>query len=189
MTLSTLYLLLSSSPSFSLCIILFFFSDGLCEVQLKFVGVFLASGATYRAKVWDFWGVVVILAPFSSHSFFFFFFFFGILTQLMFISSKTLGILQRIGRRPTTSWYCSFWVFPFHFTSRFFKPSSSAASSLSLVPLSNRCGTLTKSTLLRAPASLLAHHLVSTPFGEQPPCWHIARCLALIPFVTAQVHR
>ena len=33
----------------------------------------------------------------------------------------------------------------------------------------------------RGPASLLAHHLVSTPFGTQPPLWHIARCLALIP--------
>ena len=39
---------------------------------------------------------------------------------------------------------------------------------------------------LLGPASLLAHCLVSTPFGEQPPHWHVARCLALIPFVTAQ---
>ena len=43
--------------------------------------------------------------------------------------------------------------------------------------------------LLRGLASLLAHRLMSTPFGEQPPHRHIARCLALIPFVTAQAHR
>ena len=30
--------------------------------------------------------------------------------------------------------------------------------------------------------SLLAHCLVSTPFREQPPRWHIVQCLALIPF-------
>ena len=36
---------------------------------------------------------------------------------------------------------------------------------------------------LRGPASL-AHRLVSTPFGEEPPYWHLAR----IPFATAQAH-
>ena len=44
-------------------------------------------------------------------------------------------------------------------------------------------------TSLSLSLSLLAHRLMSTPFGEQPPRWHIARCLALIPFVTAQAHR
>ena len=66
-------------------------------------------------------------------------------------------------------------------------PASSLA--LTLVPFSNRYETPTKFTLLRDPASLLVHHIVSTPFGEQPPRWQIAQCLALIPFVTAQVHR
>ena len=33
----------------------------------------------------------------------------------------------------------------------------------------------------------LTHCLMSTPFGEQSPRWHIAQWLALIPFVTAQV--
>ena len=42
---------------------------------------------------------------------------------------------------------------------------------------------------LRGPASLLEHRLLSTPFGAQPPRWHIAWCLALIAFVTAQAHR
>ena len=41
---------------------------------------------------------------------------------------------------------------------------------------------------LQVPAFSLAHRLVSTPVGVQSP-WHIARCLALIPFVTAQTHR
>ena len=45
-----------------------------------------------------------------------------------------------------------------------------------------------QSTPLRGPASLLAHRLVSTPFGEQPPRWLIVRCLTLILFVMAQVH-
>ena len=36
---------------------------------------------------------------------------------------------------------------------------------------------------------LLAHRLVSTPLGAQPPRWHLAQCLALIPFVTTQAHR
>ena len=58
------------------------------------------------------------------------------------------------------------------------------------------------STPLRGTASLLAHRPVSSsslgfpfqalclpPFGEQPPRWHIAPCLALIPFVTGQAHR
>ena len=39
------------------------------------------------------------------------------------------------------------------------------------------------------PASLVAHRLVSTPFGEEREGWHIVRCLALIPFVTTQIHR
>ena len=39
------------------------------------------------------------------------------------------------------------------------------------------------------PTSLLAHRLVSTPFGEQREGLHIVRCLALIPFVTTQAHR
>ena len=64
-------------------------------------------------------------------------------------------------------------------------PPSEPPSSLALVTFSNRCGTL-QSTLLRGPASLLAHRLMSTPFESQPPRWHIARCVALIPFVTAQ---
>ena len=38
-------------------------------------------------------------------------------------------------------------------------------------------------------ASLLAHRLVSTPFGEGREGWHIVQCLALIPFVTTQIHR
>ena len=42
---------------------------------------------------------------------------------------------------------------------------------------------------LQGPTSLLAHHLMSIPFREQPPRWHIFRCLALIPFVTVQAHR
>ena len=32
--------------------------------------------------------------------------------------------------------------------------------------------------LLRGPASLLAHRLMFTPFKENPPRWHIVRCLA-----------
>ena len=74
---------------------------------------------------------------------------------------------------------------------------------LTLVPFSNRCGTTTKSTSFRAqrptssltlipfsnqfgttpkstpwgPLFLLAHCLVSTPFGEQLPRWHIAQYL------------
>ena len=42
---------------------------------------------------------------------------------------------------------------------------------------------------LWGPVSLLAHRLVSTPFVEQREGWHIVRCLALIPFVTTQIHR
>ena len=42
---------------------------------------------------------------------------------------------------------------------------------------------------LQGPMSLLAHRLVSTPFRVQHPRWHIAQCLALIPFVTMQSHR
>ena len=38
-----------------------------------------------------------------------------------------------------------------------------------------------------SPTDVGSHN--SSPFGVQPPCWHITRCLALIPFVTAQVHR
>ena len=38
------------------------------------------------------------------------------------------------------------------------------------------------------PVSLLAHHLVSTLFGEQPPRWHIVQRRALMPFVTIQAH-
>ena len=38
--------------------------------------------------------------------------------------------------------------------------------------------------LIRGLASLLAHSLVFTPFEVQLPHWHIAQCLALIPFVT-----
>ena len=36
--------------------------------------------------------------------------------------------------------------------------------------------------------SSLAYRPVSTPFRTQRPCWPIARCLALIPFVTVQAH-
>ena len=57
----------------------------------------------------------------------------------------------------------------------------------SFVLFPNQWGT-SQSTPLRGPASLLAHRLVPTPFGEQPPRWHIVRCLTLIPFVTAQIH-
>ena len=39
---------------------------------------------------------------------------------------------------------------------------------------------------LQGLAFLSVHRLVSTPFKEEPPRWHIVRCLALIPFVTAQ---
>ena len=39
------------------------------------------------------------------------------------------------------------------------------------------------------PVSLLAHCLVSTPFGEQREGWHIVRCLVLIPLVMTQIHR
>ena len=53
-------------------------------------------------------------------------------------------------------------------------PLHGPAFSLALVPFSSRCGTPTKFT-----------SCVSNPFGEQREGWHI-RCLALIPFVTAQ---
>ena len=53
-------------------------------------------------------------------------------------------------------------------------PIQGPTSSLTLILFSNRCGTPTKSTSLRGPASLLAHHLVSALFGEQPLRWHIA---------------
>ena len=46
-----------------------------------------------------------------------------------------------------------------------------------------------QSTSLQDPTTLLAHRLVSTPFGAQPPCWHIAWCLTLIPFIAAQTYR
>ena len=62
-------------------------------------------------------------------------------------------------------------------------PPRSPASSLTLVSFSNRCGTL-QFTPLRDLASLLAYRFVSTPFGAQPPHWHIAH-LALILFVSA----
>ena len=68
-------------------------------------------------------------------------------------------------------------------------PLQGPTSSLALVPFFNQCGTPTNFTLLRGPSVLAGTPPVSTPFGEQPPCWHIARCLALIPFVTAQAHR
>ena len=55
-------------------------------------------------------------------------------------------------------------------------PPSGLASSLALFSSSNRCGTTPKSTTLWGPASLLAHRLVSTPFGEQREGWHIVRC-------------
>ena len=42
-------------------------------------------------------------------------------------------------------------------------PLRGPTSSLALFPSSNRCGTAPKSTPLWAPASLLAHRLVSTP--------------------------
>ena len=38
------------------------------------------------------------------------------------------------------------------------------ASSLALIPFSNRCGTTTKFTPLQGPAYLLAYRLVCTPF-------------------------
>ena len=59
-------------------------------------------------------------------------------------------------------------------------PLQGPASSLALIPFSNRCGTLTKFAPFWDLVSLLAH--------KQPPRRHIARCLALIPFVTAQTH-
>ena len=37
-------------------------------------------------------------------------------------------------------------------------------------------------------SSLSTHGLMSIPFGAQPPYWHIARSLSLIPFVTSQTH-
>ena len=58
------------------------------------------------------------------------------------------------------------------------------ASSLAFVLFSIQCGTPPIHPF-RGLASLLAHCLVSTPFGAQPPRWHIARCLALISFLTS----
>ena len=55
-----------------------------------------------------------------------------------------------------------------------FTPLQGPASSLALVPFSNRCGT-SQSTPLGGPASLLAHHLVSTPL------WGSASSLAHHP--------
>ena len=47
-----------------------------------------------------------------------------------------------------------------------------------------------KSTPLWGPAFLVAHRLVSTPFGEQREGWRLAhRYLVMIPFVTIQIHR
>ena len=65
---------------------------------------------------------------------------------------------------------------------------SGPTSFLSLVPFFNRRGT-PKSTSIRGPTSLLAHRLVSTPLQAQSPRWHVARRLALIPFVAGQIHR
>ena len=45
-----------------------------------------------------------------------------------------------------------------------------SASSLALIPFSNRRGT-SQLTPLQGPASLLVHRLVSTPFEAQPPRW------------------
>ena len=51
-------------------------------------------------------------------------------------------------------------------------PLGDLVCSLTLVPLSNRCGISQ-----------------STPFGAQRPRWRTTWCLALISFVTAQAHR
>ena len=48
-------------------------------------------------------------------------------------------------------------------------PSGRSVSSLALFSSSSRCGTAPKSTPLWGPASLLAHHLVSTPLRDTEP--------------------
>ena len=47
-------------------------------------------------------------------------------------------------------------------------PLRGPASSLALIPFSNRCGTPNPPPL--GPTSLLLHCLMSIPFGAQPPC-------------------
>ena len=56
----------SSSPSFSFCIMLFFFVGGLCEVQLKVVGVFLASRETCKVRMQEFRRLIIIFASFPA---------------------------------------------------------------------------------------------------------------------------
>ena len=68
-----------------------------------------------------------------------------------------------------------------------------------LVPISNRCGisqstlmvqrdfyTLIRNVPFSAPTDVVSHN--SHLLGAQHPRWHTARCVTLIPFVTAQTH-
>ena len=63
------------------------------------------------------------------------------------------------------------------------RPFRGPASSLTLVPFSNRCGTSFEPSVLTVTLPRVY------PFGEQQEGWHIVRCLALISFVTTQIHR
>ena len=68
-------------------------------------------------------------------------------------------------------------------------PLRGPASSLALFPSSNRCGTAPKSTPLWGQRPYWHTALCLPPFREQREGWHIVRCLALIRFVTTQIHR
>ena len=64
-------------------------------------------------------------------------------------------------------------------------PPFGATSLLALVPFSNRCGT-PQFTLFGAQRPFWHTASYPPPLGAQPSRWHIAWCLVLIPFITAQ---
>ena len=63
-------------------------------------------------------------------------------------------------------------------------PLRGPASSLSLFPSSNQCGTAPKSTPLGPSVLTSTPPRVYPTFGEQREGWHIVRWLALIPFLS-----
>ena len=101
----------------------------------------------------------------------------------------------------TVSRYCPLWIFPFGLPLKVFKTRLLGRGFHTLVknasfssptdvgshnpPRSGPSVLVGTRSLLQLmwdpPTFLLAHRLMSTPFGAQPPRW-CARCLALIPF-------
>ena len=78
--------------------------------------------------------------------------------------------------KPTASRYCPLWAFPFGLPLKVFKTCL----------LGRDFHTLLRSVSFSSPTDVGSYN--PPPLRVQRPRWYTAWCLALIPFVTAQVH-